>query len=497
MQTRPDTKTPWRSEPPRSERPFGPFTRRAAPSAPARGRTCRETERQETAAERRRPALELAQTAATPELPSFAEPRDFREREPIRDSVHYVDPRGYPMLYPFVPVTREGLIRLRRTLRSRRAADGTRQDLSPHFLSECRLHQNFVQRLCAAEGSDRPRLFVEHLSEAYTFPWRTADETYEAFADYVRRGWEMVNDFIKDFVPVSLRAPFTGDGRANLLWDPVTLLFECAATSIVEQSVTVQMRAFEMRRALVLAQELMSMDLGVAREERVLWVEREFVARLEERFFEPNLDQNVTVRAAIEQATGHVSGILGSEDPPPNCRVQLFPFHVRFFRYAGRLYPVFFNPDQKRLAAVLLKMMGLFLRDPAAVPDLNRFHLVCRNRRELGACLERIHETVFPVGGTAHYYDSNFRAFCAADIHNPAASADYRLVKVDHWLHGDKIEGQYLTLRDYIEALTSLGPVSHRRYKERRLRGLRTLLLPPALYGVDWESPEVLEAIAA
>jgi hypothetical protein len=428
------------------------------------------------------------------DLPSFAAPQDFRGRRRARPLVRYVDPPGFPMLNPIVPSTRKGLIRLRRSLRERRSADGAMLDLSPHFLNECRLHVNLCSALRASRSSERPVVLIDHLRSAYVFPSESTKEIYERLASYVVAAWELFAEFVEEFVHDSLRAPLTSDGVADSVSDPVELLVTCSSLRVVEGSRISRLRAFEMRRALVLAEELMALDLGAASLSRVNAVEAALSARLEERFFEKNLDRQVVVRAAIEKESGACLAILAErEEPPPGSQAQSFPFVIRYFRFGGRIVPVYFRPDKKRLTRLLLKMLAKTEKEPFAIPDINRFVMVLRNGADLGACLTRIEESVFPVGGTSHAFESNIRALRTAVLSNSASSSDYRVVKVDHVFRGNKVEGQYQTLRDYIESITSKSGGNHRAYKGRQVQPVRQILIPTELYQIDWNQPEIRE----
>ncbi len=431
-------------------------------------------------------------SAVSDAIPSLADSQEFRGRDPQRQKIRYADWPQYPMLYPIVPMTREGLIRHRRELRGRPVVDGCILDLSDHFMAEIRLHHNFAAALAATRPAERPRFFAEHLRSAYpNFEGLDAEETYQKLTGYVPLAWQMVRDFVAIYVPEHLRAPMTGDGRSETIWDPVELMLECAKIPVMDGGPLDRMRAFEMRRTLVLAQELMGLDTGLAERARINRISAALTRLLEDRFFVPDLNRDIVVRAAIDYEVGATIAILGpDETPPAGAKVRPFPMNERFFKFRDRVYPVFYNPDQKLLFAVLEKMLARSIWEANVLPDLNRFRMVCRTRGEVGICIERVQEEIFKVGGTSHRYESNFRALRAADESNSASSPKYLLIKAEHKLRGDKIEGQYLPLSSYLNASIASSEVGHRSYKRRQFADLYELFFPSVIYPVNWSDPE-------
>jgi|GEM_PF-3895777 len=414
------------------------------------------------------------------------------------------------MLNAVVPTTFGGLVNYRRSLRKQpgREEDSV-QDVSPHFLSEWRKHARLIRTLRELKTTEaRQAYLVLHYSQAYAIPGKTVGEKYQTIVSYVSKAWSMVREVTDKYVPELLRAPLTRDGRADSMNDPLELLF-CAAepppkrkrrrNSATEGDRLKSIRAFKVRRTLVLAHELMTLGFGVAKIERVNEAERVLIERLEDRFFVKGLQSRVEVRAAIDPRTGECLGILGPGDGIcVGMRLRVIPFIVRYFRHRGRLVPVFFDPDKKTFPSLLLKMIARGKRDPLSIPDVVRFLMVCRNRRELAACVERLQCDVFPVGGTSHGYFSNRRALQSA--RSSSSSDDHVFDKEDHVIllpDGTRypIEGQTMLLVDWIQAAIPEFSGSHARFKHHQVRRPLEVLFPREVFGIDWESSENLDLL--
>lgn len=430
-------------------------------------------------------------------LPSFADPTDLSNDCPTRERFEYVDPPGFPMLNPFVPVSGMGLVRYRRGLRARSTVGEAVADVSPHFLKELRQHSRLVRAIMAYGTDDERRAhLVAHLGQAYRIPGETVGEKYQTLVGYVSMAWGMIREVTERYVPEMLHAPLTRDGRSDSMNDPVELLMSCADPQVGGSDRLVTIRAFKMRLVLVLSQELLGLGLGVGLIERVNAAERALVELLERRFFVPGVYDWVDVRVAVDPRNGRCVAVLGADGcAPDRTEVRRAPFTVRYFRHGGRLVPVFFDPDKKTLPSLLLKMISRGKRTPQAVPDIMRFLMVCRNRRELGLCLERMQCEVFPVGGTSGNYFSNRRALRAAS--SDSSSTEHLFEKDDHFVmlpDGTPypVEGQYMTLRDWIQAATPEYPGNHMRFKRRQVLHSLKVLFPYEVFGIDWESHDIV-----
>lgn len=428
----------------------------------------------------------------TPErsLPSFSEPRVFRKKRQRAD-LTIVDPSGYEELSPIWPVTMSGLKAYLLQLEERG------EGVSYQFLHKQRLYRNLVRVLLSIDESERPIFLARRMRETYRIdPALTDDGVYDLFGDFVKEARDAVACYGELHIPEVLKGPFTSEGMTSGKSDSVEMLLEVARTPFLPLNPEfvhdhiARIRLFTLRRDLVLAERLFAIWLWLQEATAGRSFEKSVTQEFQTKFFIPGLEERVTLRVLLDAHTGNPLRVLAPGEKGDGV-VHPVPLVCRYFRDpAGNPCPVFFDPGQKRLDAILFKMMANRLTDPLDLRDLQRFQMVFRSEREMGLGLQVIAERVFPMPGASQYVRDT-RRDGTLPRHNPISSEEWRVVDVVYNYGGFRFEGQYHDLENFVRAKTSRGPVHRRKYERRRAQQVLPLLYPAEIFGVDWDDPEI------
>jgi hypothetical protein len=337
----------------------------------------------------------------------------------------------------------------------------------------------------APDRAAEKQIIGDWLGQSFSPEQIAPNELYSSFREAIRKARDFRESLIREFVPDTLRFPFTSDGMVSVTNDPTQLLKTIFAPP--GDPFYNDIRSFEALVIWSLGNRYLLMKVNNEK-----WRTDEHLRRitllLEDTLFNPG--EGIRPRKEILRvfynpmdAYRFASFIL--QETLPVIEYQVF---YRLIRTENREVPVLYDGREKKDEDAFRKTLLLSKGEMPIVFDQRAISLTFMSKEALLAVRKILFEKLICNGVMISDWKINGHGGKKVNQKSSEKYAADEQFKV--YLNGGLLEVQLFTFGNYFNQKLSLGEENHKFYRLGQLLDLLPLIFPASLY-IDWEDPKI------